>query len=96
MRQARRLLSYIVEANGTPCEVEFASGETLRCGAGKPRIFVKFHNDRVLLGNLSEFSLGKAYLKGEWDVEGDILNALDLQHHIKVKGNFYIKLKFIY
>jgi cyclopropane-fatty-acyl-phospholipid synthase len=95
-RQAKRLLTYIVEHNGTPCEVEFASGEILGCGEGSPRIFVKFHNDRVLLGNLSEFSLGKAYLKGEWDVEGDILNALDLQHHIKGKGNFYIKLKFIY
>jgi cyclopropane-fatty-acyl-phospholipid synthase len=96
LRQAKRLLTYIVEHNGTPCEVEFASGEILRYGAGNPRIFVKFHNDRVLLGNLSELSLGRAYLKGEWDVEGDMLNALDLQHHIEGKGNFYIKLKFIY
>jgi cyclopropane-fatty-acyl-phospholipid synthase len=96
LRQAKRLLTYIVEHNGTPCEVEFESGESLRCGAGNPRISVKFHNDRVLLGNLSELSLGRAYLKGEWDVEGDMLNALDLQHHIEGKGNFYIKLKFIY
>jgi hypothetical protein len=73
LRHARRLLTYIVEENGTACEVEFASGEILRCGAGNPRIFVKFHNDRVLLGDLSEFSFGKAYLNGEWDVEGDTL-----------------------
>src|ERR1700730_7733986 len=85
IRQARRLLTYIVEENGTPCEVEFASGEILRCGAGNPR----------LLGNLSEFSFGKAYLKGEWDVEGDTLNALDLRHHLQGKGHFYTKLKFI-
>jgi cyclopropane-fatty-acyl-phospholipid synthase len=96
MRQARRLLSYIVEANGTPCEVEFASGETLRCGAGKPRIFVKFHTDNALLGNVTEFSLGKAYLRGEWEVEGDILNALDLRHHLQGQGHFYTKLKFIH
>ncbi len=96
LRQAKRLLTYIVEHNGTPCEVEFASGEILRCGAGEPKIFVKFHNDRVLLGDLSELSLGRAYLKGEWDVEGDILNALDLQHHIKGQGDFLIKLRFIY
>src|ERR1700730_17669722 len=91
-----RLLSRIgVEENGTPCEVEFASGEILRCGAGNPRIFVKFHNDRLLLGNLSDLSFGKAYLDGEWDVEGDTLNALDLRHHLQGKGDFYTKLKFI-
>ena len=95
MRQARRLLTYIVEENGTPCEVEFASGEVLRCGAGNPRIFVKFHTDRVLLGDLSDLSFGKAYLDGEWDVEGDTLNALDLRHHLQGKGDFYTKLKFI-
>jgi len=95
IRQARRLLTYIVEENGTPCEVEFASGEILRCGAGNPRIFVKFHTDRVLHGNLSELSLGKAYLDGEWDFEGDTLNALDLRHHLQGKGNFYTKLKFV-
>ena len=95
IRQARRLLTYIVEDNGTPCEVEFASGEILRCGAGTPKIFVKFHTDRVLQGNLSELSLGKAYLNGEWDFEGDTLNALDLRHHLQGKGNFYTKLKFI-
>jgi len=88
-----RLLTYIVEENGTACEV--ASGEILRCGAGNPRIFVKFHNDRVLLGDLSEFSFGKAYLNGEWDVEGDTLNALDLRHHLQGQGHFYTKLKFI-
>jgi cyclopropane-fatty-acyl-phospholipid synthase len=96
LRQAKRLLTFIVEHNGTPCEIEFASGEILRCGVGNPRIFVKFHNDRVLLGDVSELSLGKAYLKGEWDVEGDMLNALDLQHHIEGKGNFFIYVKFIY
>src|ERR1700738_4020618 len=95
IRQARNLLTYIVEENGTPCEVEFASGEILRCGAGKPRIFVKFHIDRVLHGNLSELSFGKAYLDGEWDVEGDILNALDLRLHLKGTGNLLIRLKFI-
>jgi len=47
-----RLLTYIVEDNGTTCEAEFGSGEILRCGAGSPRIFVKVHNDRLLLGNL--------------------------------------------
>ena len=52
IRQARRLLTYIVEDNGTTCEAEFGSGEILRCGAGSPRIFVKVHNDRLLLGNL--------------------------------------------
>lgn len=95
MRQARRLLTHIVEENGTPCEVEFASGETLRCRAGNPKIFVKFHSDRVLHGNLSDLSFGKAYLDGEWDIERDTLNALDLRHHLQGKGNFYIKLKFI-
>jgi hypothetical protein len=95
VRQARRLLTYIVEDNGTPCEAEFASGEILRCGAGNPRIFLKFHSDRVLQGNPSDFSFGKAYLDGDWDIEGDILNALDLRHHLKGKGNLYIKLKFI-
>jgi hypothetical protein len=95
VRQARRLLTYIVEDNGTPYEAEFASGEILRCGAGNPRIFLKFHSDRVLQGNPSDFSFGKAYLDGDWDIEGDILNALDLRHHLKGKGNLYIKLKFI-
>lgn len=96
IRQARKLLTYIVEENGTPCAAEFASGETVRCGEGEPRIFVKFHSDRVLLGDLSELSFGKAYLDGEWDVKGDTSNALDLRHHLQGKGDIYTKLKFGY
>jgi cyclopropane-fatty-acyl-phospholipid synthase len=95
VRQARKLLTYIVEDNGTPCEVEFESGETLRCGVGEPRIFVKFHSDRVLYGNLSELSLGQAYLDGEWDVEGDMLNALDLKQHLQGQEDFFTKVRFI-
>src|SRR5262249_27387173 len=94
IRQASRLLTYIVEDNGTPCEARFASGEVVRCGTGNPRIFVTFHSDRVLLGNLGDFSFGKAYLAGEWDIEGDIINALDLRHHLKGTGNLFIKMKF--
>jgi cyclopropane-fatty-acyl-phospholipid synthase len=94
IRQASRLLTYIVEDNGTPCEARFASGEVVRCGMGNPRIFVTFHSDRVLLGNLGDFSFGKAYLAGEWDIEGDIINALDLRHHLKGTGNLFIKMKF--
>jgi len=94
IRQARRLLTYIVEDNGTPCEAKFASGEIVRFGVGNPKIFVTFHNDRVLQGNPSDFSFGKAYLEGEWDIEGDILNALDLRHHLIGRSSLLIKLKF--
>jgi cyclopropane-fatty-acyl-phospholipid synthase len=93
--QTSNLLKRIFEKNGIPCEAEFASGEVCRFGAGDPKFFVKFHTDRAPLYTLSEFALGKAYVEGQFDVEGDILSALDIRHHLRGRNSLGILLKFM-
>lgn len=95
LRQVSSLLEQAVEESGISCEVEFASGEVHRFGLDQPKFFVKFHTDKPFQRSLNEFSLGKAYVEGEYDIEGDMLSLLDLRRHLEGKTEFAILLKFL-
>jgi cyclopropane-fatty-acyl-phospholipid synthase len=72
---AARKLGEVVERatarSGISCEIRLASGEVMRFGSAPPQFTVTFKNDRVLMGAMSEIALGEAYVRGDFDVEGD-------------------------
>ena len=56
-------------------------GAAVRLGAGEPRLEVVIRSDRghsALMG-LSELTLADAYVRGDLDVEGDLVSAMELR-----------------
>ena len=72
------------------------SGEVRRFGTAEPEFHVTLHTDELLRRKLDEFSFGKAYVKGEFDIEGDIVSALGLRKHLKKGADLFTLLKFLY
>ncbi len=94
MRKFSNLLEQAVAESGISCEVKFASGEVCRFGTGNPQFFVKFHTDECLFRGLNEISLGKAYIKGEFDIEGDMFSLQEVRKRLQGKTQFSILVKF--
>lgn len=95
IQQVKSFLDDVVEKSETSCEVEFSSGEVMRFGNGAAKFFVKLHSDKPLRHIMSEFYLGKAYVEGEFDIEGDMMSMLELRQHLKGKTKISILLKFL-
>ena len=60
-------------------ELETPSGQVIRLGVHEPRFRVKVHREALLKTPQDEFSLGRAYVKGEIDIDGDMMAVLDLR-----------------
>jgi cyclopropane-fatty-acyl-phospholipid synthase len=88
-------LTRLLESAGVPCEVRFASGETVRCGAGQPAFRVVLHSDRPLRAGIDELALGRAYVEGEIDVEGDFLALLELRRALADRTRLLPLLRFL-
>lgn len=71
------LLRQLLEPTGVDCEARLPSGEVVRCGSGDPRFRIVFHSDRALSRGADELALGRAYVEGEMDIEGDMLSVLE-------------------
>ncbi len=83
---AARLLHAALADIPIPCQFTFAQGETLRLGPpGEPAFSVVFHSDEVLSKRLNEYAIGRAYVEGQIDIEGDVSYFLELRQY--VKGN---------
>ncbi len=87
--RAAGLIRRTLETSGVQCEVQLASGETIRLGKGDSQFRLLFHSDRVLAKAFDELALGEAYVNGEFDIEGDMLAALAL------RGNLDRRLRFL-
>jgi cyclopropane-fatty-acyl-phospholipid synthase len=57
--------------------VTFPGGEVFEFGQAPARFRVTIHNERALSG-FDEFALGKAYVEGDIDVEGDMAYMLEM------------------
>ena len=83
---AARLIHAALADVPIPCQFTFAQGETLRLGpAGEPAFSVVFHSDEVLSKKLDEYAIGRAYVEGQIEIEGDVHAFIDLRQH--AKGN---------
>jgi cyclopropane-fatty-acyl-phospholipid synthase len=89
-RKISELVERAVAQSGISCAVQLASGELLRFGPGEPQFRVIFHTDKPLLGPMTEYALGKAYVEGEFDIEGDffamqeVRKLLDANAHARI------------
>ena len=71
-RKIAALVERAVAQSGISCAVQLASGDVLRFGAGEPQFRITFHSDKPLLGPMTEYALGKAYVAGLFDIDGDM------------------------
>ena len=76
------------------CEFNFASGETLRLGQGKPEFTVTFHSDNVLKKGFNEYFLGRAYVNSEIEIEGNVPKLFEIRKHMKgeITSLFMLKM----
>ncbi|HUJ76558.1 MAG TPA: class I SAM-dependent methyltransferase [bacterium] len=84
----------IVEGFGTPCEVVFANGSSIRVGTAPPKFRVIIHDDRVLRRSFDEFALGEAFVQGDFDIEGDMMSFFDIRARLKRAVGFVPLLQF--
>ncbi len=89
-----RILHRLVDGLDTPCEFGLPGGETVRFGSGPPKFRVTFHTPRALRRVFNELAVGRAYVNGEIDMEGDMLSLLDLRSRLRDKLNVSWLLKF--
>jgi cyclopropane-fatty-acyl-phospholipid synthase len=95
-RKIAELVERAVERSGITCAVQLASGEYLRFGPGEPQFTLRFRSDKPLLGSMSEFALGTAYINGEFDIEGDMWAVQEVRSLLKPRGNAWIALNFLW
>ncbi len=88
-------LSRLLESTGIPCEVILPSGETLRFGAGEPRFRAIFRSRRVLRRVFDEMALGRAYLEGELDLEGDLWSVFEIRERLRDPTRLGAALRFL-
>ena len=77
-----RWISSILDNLTVPGELETASGQVFSFGQGVPRFRVRLRNNTLLHSPQDELSLGRAYVKGEIDLEGDMLALLDARSQL--------------
>jgi cyclopropane-fatty-acyl-phospholipid synthase len=80
---------------GMDCEVVLPSGETLRFGADPPKFRLAFRSERALRGTFDELSLGRAYIEGEIDVEGDFSHVIELRSRLQDRRRLGPLLRFL-
>ncbi|WP_199434102.1 class I SAM-dependent methyltransferase [Qaidamihabitans albus] len=69
---------------GARCEVEFPDGHTLRTAPGPTEFRVVFHSEQAVQTGLSQWAIGKAYIAGELDIDGDMWAVLALRDELAV------------
>jgi cyclopropane fatty-acyl-phospholipid synthase-like methyltransferase len=95
-RKIAELMERAVAQSGISCAVKLASGEYLRFGAGEPQFTVTFHSDKPLLGSMSEFAMGKAYVEGEFDIDGDLFALQEVRRLLNARAHAGIFLGFLW
>ena len=89
-------MAALLEAAGVDCELRLPDGELVRVGAGTPAFTVVFKNERALDVPLTELGLGKAYVEGDLDLEGDMLAVFDVRDQLRRNAPLVQKLRFAY
>jgi cyclopropane-fatty-acyl-phospholipid synthase len=94
-RKISELIERAVAEGGISCAIVLASGERLHFGGGEPQFTVTFHSDKPLLGAMSEYALGKAYVDGEYDIDGDFFAMQEVRKLLNARAHRGIFLSFM-
>ncbi|MBV8580943.1 MAG: class I SAM-dependent methyltransferase [Candidatus Eremiobacteraeota bacterium] len=95
-RKISALVERAVAESGISCAVRLASGEELRFGTGEPQFTVTFHSDKPLLGALTEIGLGEAYIRGEFDLDGDMYAMQEVRKLLNARAHAGVFLGFLW
>lgn len=68
---------------GAPGVVELPDGTRRTVGNGEPVWRVHFRTESSLSLPLSEYSLGRAYVRGDLDIDGDLVELLHARDHLR-------------
>ncbi len=97
---AARTISSLVERavarSGVSCAIDLASGERLRFGSGEPQFTITFHTDKPLHGPMTELALGEAYMRGDFDIDGDMFAMQEVRSMLAPRGNLAITMGFVW
>jgi len=91
-RRARNF-SDVMGSLGVGCELELPDGE-VRAFGGSPAFRVILKNQRALRVPFNEYAIGKAYVEGHIDLEGDLMSLLDARDRIRGGIALRQKLRF--
>jgi len=75
-------------------EVVLPDGEVLRFGQSPPKCRVTIHDERALSAGFDEFSIGKAYVEGQIDFDGDLLYMLETRARLVERTPLAARLAF--
>jgi len=77
-------------------EVAMPDGEVLRFGQAPPRCRVTIHDRRALHGGFDELAIGRAYVEGDIDFDGDMLYLLEIRSRLVERTPLVAKLSFFW
>ena len=86
-----------VSGFATPFSIELHTGETRKVGQGAPEFRVALRNDRAFraLRTLDEGDICEAYLRGDLDIEGDMLKPFTLRTFLHDRHPLVLAWRFI-
>ncbi len=83
-----------LESAGVACELALPGGEVLRCGTAAPEFTLSFRTPAALRTAPNEYALGRAYVDGIIDFEGDPLALLRARGALGMGRALWQKLAF--
>lgn len=94
--RALRSFHQLLQYGNAPCEVVLPSGEALRYGdKDKPPAFrVRINSERAFSHGLGELAIAKAYIDGGFDVELDMLTAMNIRTQLRDRPPVALLAKF--
>ena len=89
-----RPLHELFERSGVPCEIVLVTGERLRYGEGTPKFRLRLHSDRAFRRGLDELSIARGYVDGDFEIEMDMLAAMDVREHLSDRLPLALSARF--
>ncbi|MEU6146184.1 class I SAM-dependent methyltransferase [Streptomyces sp. NPDC047081] len=89
-------LAALLAAADLPGEMELPSGAVVPVGAGEPRYRVVFRSESALRTPLTEMAIGRAFVAGDIDVEGDLGAVFDVRAGLREQVPMRQRLRFLY
>jgi cyclopropane-fatty-acyl-phospholipid synthase len=80
----------------TPGEIQLPNGTVVPVGVGKPLYRVIFRTETALRTPMTEMAIGRAYLAGDIEVEGDLGALFNARQSVTEKVPLRQKVQFIY
>ena len=78
-----------------PGEIQLPNGSVVPVGTGEPKYRVIFRSERALRTPMTELGVGRAYVSGDIQIEGDFGALFDARQKLQEKVPFRQKLQFL-